>query len=345
MTACMPFSRASAAALRVACAALAVVWMAGCAQQPPIATTPSAGPDSGRNYQPAYTFAPGDDFDLKVPDASQLDQSLRVRSDGSVAIPPIGDVRMQGRSVEDVQTELRQRFDQLAGGNAEREYLLRPSDELDIKFPFQSQFNESVRIRPDGKIQLQMIGVVQAEGTSPEELQRTLIRRYARYLRKPDLAVIVRSTSSQSLRTASGTGRAGLRGLSPVIMVRSFQPAQVFVGGEVGKPGTQVFRPGLTLLQAMVEAGGQLPSGDASRLVVLRRTADDRADVIAHPIDGNVLRSPDKDMVLRPFDVVLLPKSGAAALADNLNQYVFNLVPFLRNSSVGATYNINGYRP
>jgi hypothetical protein len=42
---------------------------------------------------------------------------------------------------------------------------------------------------------------------------------------------------------------------------------------------------------------------------------------------------------------VILPKSSVATLADNLNQYVFNLVPFLRNSSLGATYNLGNYRP
>jgi polysaccharide export outer membrane protein len=291
-----------------------------------------------------YTFSPGDEFDLRVPDGPQFDQTARVRPDGQVSLPVIGTVRFQGRTVEDVQNELRSRMGAIGGNALQREYLLHPNDEIEIKFPFAQQLNEVVRIRPDGKIQLQMVGSVQAEGLSPEALKRDLGSRYRRWLRKPDLAVIVRSVNSQSVRTASGSGRAGLRDLQPVLVVRGFQPPQVFVGGEVGKPGTMLFRPGLSLVQALVEAGGQLPSGDPSGLVILRRTPNNAVEVLKTGFDAEGLRSPNRDILLRPYDVVVLPKSGAATLADNLNQYVFNLVPFLRNSSIGATYNIRGYQ-
>jgi polysaccharide export outer membrane protein len=290
----------------------------------------------------AFTLSPGDEFDLRVPDAPQFEQTLKVRPDGSVSLPLIGTLRVQGRNVEDIQSELRERMNKLAGDRMRREYLLHPNDEIEIKFPFQATLNEVVKLRPDGKIQLQMVGTVQAEGLSPEELQRNLISRYARWLRKPDLAVMVRSVNSQSVRTADGSGRAGLRDLKPAIVVRNFTPPQVFVGGEVARPGTLAYRPGLSLVQAVVESGGQLASGDPSKLVILRRGPDNAVEVIQSGFDADVLRSPDRDILLRPFDVVMLPKSGVATLADNLNQYVFNLVPFLRNSSVGATYNIRG---
>ncbi len=297
---------------------------------------------SGTSVQPTFTFSPGDEFDLRVPDGPQFEQTLKVRPDGSVSVPLIGTLRMQDRTVEDLQSELQQRMNQLAGDRMRRDYLLHPNDEIEIKFPFQATLNEIVKVRPDGKVQLQMVGTVQAEGVSPEELQGNLIRRYGRWLRKPELAVIVRSVNSQSVRTGDGGGRAGMRDLNPVIVVRNFAPPQVFVGGEVARPGTLAFRPGLSLVQAVVESGGNLASGDPSKLVILRRGADDSVDVIQGGFDADVLRSPDRDMLLRPFDVVMLPKSGAATLADNLNQYVFNLVPFLRNSSLGATYNIRG---
>lgn len=317
--------------------------LAGCAQQPPRADDPAPRADFAA--APSYTFSPGDEFDLRVPDAPQLDLSLRVAPDGRVSLPLVGAVQFEGRSVDAVQEELRERMERLAGDPQRREYLLRPNDEIEIKFPFAAQLNEMVRLRPDGRIQLQMVGTVQAEGRSPEELQAELQRRYARWVRKPEVAVIVRSVSSQSVRTANGLGRAGLSGLRPVIVLRNFQPAQVFVGGEVARPSTMVYRPGLSLMQAMVEAGGQLPSGDPARLMILRRSADNTVLVLDAGFDADALRSPGRDIPLRPYDVVLLPKSGAATLADNLNQYVFNLVPFLRNSSIGATYNLGHYRP
>lgn len=334
---------------------LVLAGLAGCAQTPPIDTPARPiplgpvfpGERAAETAPPPYTFSPGDEFDLRVTDASQFNQTVRIRPDGSASLPPIGELRMQGRTVEDVQAELRARMETMAGSASRREYLLHPNDEIEIKFPFTAQFNEVVRIRPDGKVQLQMVGAVQAEGLSPEELQRDLVARYARWLRRPELAVIARTVNSQNVRTAEGRGRAGLSGLDPVIIVRGFQMPQVFVGGEVAKPGTLAYRPGLSLLQAVVESGGQLPSGDSMQLVVLRRRPDDGVDVIHRAFEGSVTRSPDQDMVLRPYDVVVIPKSGVANLADTLNQNVFNLVPFLRNSALGASYLINGntYRP
>jgi len=334
-------------ALRGLAALLCAAGLAACGVTAP--ALPSAPVKMQRLEAPAaapapaaFTISPGDELDLRVPDAAQLDQTLRVRPDGKLSLALIGTVHVQGRTPDDVQAELRERLDKLAGPAGQRDYLLQPNDELEIKFPYHANLNEGVRVRPDGKIQLQMVGTVQAEGQSPEELQQQLRQRYARFLKVPELSVMVRSFGTQNVRLASGaTGRAGLAGLQPTLVVRSSQPLQVFVGGEVGKPGVLAYRPGLSLMQALVEAGGQLPSGDASQLVVVRRGADDTVQVLKVGLDGQYLRAPDRDVVLQPDDVVLLPKADHAALADRLNLYVFNLFPFLRNSSFGFSYNLN----
>lgn len=338
-----------------ACALVAGLALAGCAQNPalppnvplaPRVFTPIAKQSGvAMESEPLFRFSPGDEVDLRIPDAPQFDHTARVRPDGRVAFPIIGTVRLQDRTSEEVQVELLDRLDAMAGDEASREYLLHANDEIEIKFPYQSQLNEVVRLRPDGMVQLQMIGTVRAEGLSPEELKQVLVERYARYLRRPDLAVIVKSANSQSVRTAGGAGRAGMRGLKPVLMVRSFQPLQVFVGGEVARPGTLAYRPGLSLLQAMIEVGGQLPSGELNELVILRRAADNSVELLRAGTNAQMVRAPMQDIPLRPFDVVILPKTNVATLADTLNQYVYNLVPFLRNSSVGAVYSIRNYTP
>lgn len=351
-------SGAFAAVPRCVLAALLGV-MAGCGVSPPpvpsgpvalvrlemAAPAPGVAPAAATAAPaatvPAYRIAVGDELDLRVPDAPQLDQTLRVRPDGKISLALVGTVHALGRTPEDLQEELRERLARLAGPAGAREYLLQPNDELEIKFPYHTQLNEAVKLRPDGKIQLQMIGTVQAEGLSPEELQQQLKRRYARFLKLPELSVMVRSFGTQNVRVAGGTGRAGLAGLQPTVMLRSSQPVQVFVGGEVNKPGVLAYRPGLSLMQALVEAGGQLPSGDASQLVVVRRGADDTVQVLRPGLDGQYLRAPDRDIVLQPFDVVLLPRSDQATLADRLNAYLFNLFPVLRNSSFGFSYNVN----
>jgi len=311
----------------------------------------AAGPARTQPLAP-YLFAVGDEFDLRVPDAPQFDQTLKVRPDGKVSLALIGTLHALGRTPEDVEAELRERLHQRGGLPGGRDYLLQPNDEIAIKFAWQPQLNEQLRIRPDGKIQLPIAGTVEAQGLSPEELQQVLRQRYARTLRNPELAVVVLAVTTQNVRVATtsgpGIGRAGLASLEPTLIVRSYTAPQVFIGGEVGRPGVLVYRPGLTLLQALFEAGGTLATADAAHIVVLRRppagaagTDGDAVQVLKLDIPADFARQPDRDVALQPFDVVVLPKSDIALLGDRLNQYLFNILPPLHNSSFGFVYNLN----
>lgn len=295
---------------------------------------------------PAYLLTPGDELDLRFPDYTQYDQSVKVRPDGKITLQVIGAVHVQGRTPEDVQQEIQERYRALAGGAGERSYLIRPSDDLEIKFAYQPQLNELVKVRPDGKIALQLAGTVTAQGKSPEELQAELVKRYAKVLRNPELSVIMRSFSTQALRVGAaggGLGRAGVEYLQPVLVVKQSAPEQVFVGGEVQRPGVLAFRPGLTLQQAVLEAGGRLPTAELRAVTVLRK-GKPGAEPLVIRRDLTALKGVEmaaQDIVLEASDIVLLPQSGVASLAENLDQYLFKIVPFARNSSFGFSYALN----
>lgn len=320
----------------------ALCLLTGCGSPParplegpiPVVSAPKASTAS------AFLLSVGDELDIKVPDASQYDQTVRVRPDGKVTLNVIGTVHAQGRAPEDVQAEVRERYRQISGSTVRREYLLNANDELDIKFPYHPNLNESIRIRPDGKLQLQLAGTVQAEGQSPETLQAELKKRYAKVLRVPELSVIVRTATRQTLSTEQGPARGGLAGLEPTVMVRNTAPMQIYVTGEMARPGMYAYTPGMTLLQAIAQAGGHLPSADIQSLVILRRTAQGSAEVVAPALSAQYLSQPDKDVVLQSFDVIMLPQTRIAALSQNLDQYVFKLLPPVRNSSFGFVYDL-----
>jgi polysaccharide export outer membrane protein len=287
---------------------------------------------------PGYALMLGDEFDVRILDAPQYDQTVKVRPDGKVNLSVIGSVYVAGRSPEDVEGELRERYAAAAGSMQQREYLIHDNDELEIKFPFYPQFNDQMRVRPDGKITLQLAGTVQAQGLSPEEVERELRRRYAHYLKDPELSVIVRTATSQTVRTANGMGRGGLAGLQPTISVRSFQVPQVYFAGEVGRPGLIPYTPGMTLLQALSEAGGNLPSGDVTKLVILRKSAGQTADLVRPHLSKTFREAPTEDVVLQPYDVVVLPPTHAQNVAEWLDRYVYKLFAPLKNSSFSYVY-------
>jgi len=182
------------------------------------------------------------------------------------------------------------------------EYRMQPGDEMDIKFFFNPELNETVFVRPDGKISLPVVDDVQAAGLKPSELDALLTQIYARELRKPMVTVIVKTF----------TGR------------------QVYVGGEVGKPGVVQLTTHMTALQAVINAGGFKDTAKPEATLVIRRGGAVDAPIpirldLEESIDGETTLG---DIPLQPFDVVIVPKSAIANVNLWVKQYIQGVLMF-----------------
>jgi protein involved in polysaccharide export with SLBB domain len=166
-------------------------------------------------------------------------------------------------------------------------YRLCPGDEIDVTAPGAPELSRSLRLAPDGRIDAPLIGPIMAADLSTDALARKLEQAYAPVLLRPEIEV--------SLRRAS--------------------PAQVFVGGEVTRPGVYELVGDMDALQAVITAGGFKPTGRPGKVVILRRGADGRA--MMRVVDlARALRTPRADRApLRRFDVVFVPKSAPAEIA------------------------------
>ena len=60
--------------------------------------------------EPAYRFYPGDEIELTVPSAPELNKTLTVQPDGRIAAPLVGPVMAADRTTEDLQVELSQAY-------------------------------------------------------------------------------------------------------------------------------------------------------------------------------------------------------------------------------------------
>jgi protein involved in polysaccharide export with SLBB domain len=179
-------------------------------------------------------------------------------------------------------------------------YVLQPGDRIALRFNRNQELNESVTIRPDGMISLQLIEEVPAAGMTPAALSDELGRRYAGELAHPDVNVIV----------------------------ESFSTHRVSVAGEVTEPGVQPLLHGMTLSQAIHHAGGFLKTARRSQVVVIRRHAD--GQVTGHAVDLTELEDdghPEHDVALQPLDQVYVPKSRIANVNVLVEQYLKNNIP------------------
>jgi polysaccharide export outer membrane protein len=193
-------------------------------------------------------------------------------------------------------------------------YVIHAGDQLDIKFFYNPELNESVTVRPDGKISLQLIDEIQAAGLQPSELDQRLTELYSRELKKPVLTVIVRSFTGQ----------------------------RVYVGGEVNRQGLITLQPGLTALQAVFQSGGFMETAQPAETLIIRKGADNRPIPLRIDLSEVMAAgSPAADFVLQPDDIVYVPKSAIAMANKFVNQYIENLLLF-RGVSLGFTYELHG---
>lgn len=290
---------------------------------------------------PNFTLVPGDEIEIKFPDRSDLNETTHVRPDGYIDLAIVGAVRAYGRTPEDLSSTIKDAYRALGTGDAKQsdvKYLLAIGDELEIKLPFHTGFDQITKIRPDGRISLALAGTIQAQGMTPEALEAELEKRYSQHIRKPSVSVSVRSFSTTRVSVDGRSAFSSVADLRPVVQLKTLIPRQIFIGGEVAHPGVITHRHTLTALQAIVEAGGLKSAAAGSNAAILRRTSEGLKLI---PINASTLDtvsvSVPNDIVLEPFDILVVPKTPLAATAAAIDQ-VFNLLPPLRNSSFSMIY-------
>ena len=204
---------------------------------------------------------------------------------------------------------------ELSQFQAPPEYRLLPGDQLDIKLFFNPELNETVLVRPDGKISLQLIDEVQAAGLTAAQLDTELTRLYAQELRKPAVTVIVRSFTGQ----------------------------RVYVGGEVTTPSLVPLTAGMTPLQAVMNAGGFKETAKPAGVIVIRKGPDNRPIPLRvdlqRIIDGETTA---EDLQLQPYDIVYVPRTWIAKANQFVHEYIERLLLFRGTTlGLGFSYDLN----
>lgn len=188
------------------------------------------------------------------------------------------------------------------------QYIIEAGDSLDIKFRVTNELNDLVTVRPDGMISMQIIGDVQAAGLTPEQLRHNLVAAHSKTLKDPDVAVIVRTFSGNS----------------------------IFVGGEVVSPGRVPLTGRVTTLRAIILAGGFKDTADKRRVIVRHEDGTCCTYDLKSVIECT---APGQDIQLRPYDVVYVPKSCIAKVNLFVEQYIDKVLPFSRSYGVFVTPN------
>lgn len=185
----------------------------------------------------------------------------------------------------------------------EPEYRLYAGDEIEVALPTATELTRQLKIGPDGRVSLPLVGHVTAAERSLSELEGDISAGYAPHLLRPEVEVTLR--------------QAG--------------PLKVWVDGEVRNPGVFDMPGQIDAYQALIMAGGALPTSNTRNCALIRRGPGDLR--MLKVLD---LRAPRGEILpLRRGDILFVPRSTLGELAAFFTQFRAAL-------PIGFSYAING---
>jgi polysaccharide biosynthesis/export protein len=158
-------------------------------------------------------------------------------------------------------------------------FSLHEGDVVKISFPDAPTLDTTQQIRRDGKIELSLVGEVQAAGYSPADLEKEILKLYAPQLRSKEVNVTVVSSSFP-----------------------------VYVSGSVLRPGKVVSDRPLTVLQAIMEAGGFDHATANLKAVVVIRHENGQTHNYTVNVQAVLEGKSSESFYLKPSDVVYVPE-------------------------------------
>ncbi len=199
-----------------------------------------------------------------------------------------------------------------AGNFPHEKYVIVPDDTIQIRYTHHPEMSQEAAVQPDGKITAALVGQVTVAGMTTAQLEEFLVEKTSDQLRRPEV----------------------------VVGITKFAERNVYIGGEVSKPGMVRYRQGLTPLQAIIAAGGFLESASTDS-VVLTRTGVSLNDSISRRLNlkESVADGIKEPLFLAPHDIVYVPRSSIAEANLWVKQHVTELFPFLKGSA-GASYRL-----
>jgi protein involved in polysaccharide export with SLBB domain len=337
---------------RPAAAVLAMALVAGCEPtyrtgvkvQPPIhrlSPTSLGFEPSTVAFHPMgdYRIMPGDVVSIRFPRRPAFSDTFLVRPDGKISPPLIGSVLAASRTSDELQAALVARYRQLLASvppPSRRRYLLRVDDVVEVRFPYTPEMNSVVTVRADGRISLPLIGSVIAEGKSPTALQDELKQLYADKLTNPQPVVILKDARSDVYEYRGRMQEMPDPEMTELyVNITKTAPQLIYVGGEVPAPGLQAYLAGTSELQAVYAAGGPTPAAEMRSVILLRRGPDGSMIRSVTNLKSDEAGTGTGDTMLRPYDIVIVPRSRIALVGDALDQYIYRVLRPLSNSSLG----------
>lgn len=156
---------------------------------------------------------------------------------------------------------------------------LREGDVVKISFPANANLNTTQPIRRDGMISMPLVGELKAAGRTPKDLEKDLADAYSTQLLSKEVTVEVQSSTFP-----------------------------VYVSGSVLRPGKVVFDHPVTVLEAVMEAGGPDYTKANLKAVTVTRMEGGQFKTYTLNVKQMLEGKQAKPFYLKPTDIVKVPE-------------------------------------
>jgi polysaccharide biosynthesis/export protein len=201
-----------------------------------------------------------------------------------------------------------------ASATKDQPYRLEAGDTIEIRFFFNPELNDTVQIRPDGRISLQLVGEAGIAGKTVAQA-----------------AEIIQSAYISELKTPRVT-----------LQIKSYAGQKVFVTGEVQRPGTISLPGSMSLMAAIEDAGGIKLTGNRDKVVLISKGPDGNPAMREVLLRIKGKPTPDSYAELRPWDVILVPESRITRMDRWVDQWIKQLSPANMSASFNYLYTVSG---
>jgi polysaccharide export outer membrane protein len=160
------------------------------------------------------------------------------------------------------------------------DYIIGNDDLLAISVWKESEISRTLPVRSDGKISLPLVGEVTAAGRTSAELQDLLTAGLRPYISQPAVTVIVQEMRSKKFN----------------------------ILGHVQKPGTYIFSPPATVIDAIALAGGFKDFAKSKSVYILRPVNEHETKRLQFNYKEVVQGiHPEQNILIQPHDIVVVP--------------------------------------
>lgn len=193
-------------------------------------------------------------------------------------------------------------------------YIIGPGDNIQIFVWGNPDISTTAIVRPDGKITIPLAEDLLASGKTPAELARTMEKRLEKYVRDPQVVIMVagfEGVFSQQVRIigqlnggSSTSGGSSMSSGSSSSMGGSS-------GGRGGSFSAKAFpyKKDMTLLDLMIQVGGLGQYADGNRASIIRNTkgVSQQFGIRINDLinDANL----NANVKIMPGDIIIIPEA------------------------------------